>query len=80
MRNRFKGLDLVPRVPDEPWMEVRDIVQETRRKTNPKKNAKKQIDCLGGLTNYEKKRSEKQRRKGKIFPCEGRVPKNGKKR
>ena len=29
MRNRFKGLDLTERVPDELWMEVRDIVQET---------------------------------------------------
>ena len=46
IRNRLKGLDLIDRVPDEPWMEVRDIVQETRRKTNPKKNAKKQNDCL----------------------------------
>ena len=46
VRNILKGLDLIDRVPDEPWMEVRDIVQETRRKTNPKKNAKKQNDCL----------------------------------
>ena len=29
MRNRFKGLDLIDRVPDELWSEVRDIVQET---------------------------------------------------
>ena len=29
MRNRFKGLDLIDRVPDELWTEVRDIVQET---------------------------------------------------
>ena len=29
VRNRFKGLDLIDRVPDEPWMEVPDIVQET---------------------------------------------------
>ena len=33
--NRFRGLDLIDRVPDELWMEVRDIVQETRIKTNP---------------------------------------------
>ena len=37
MRNRFKGLDLIDRVPDELWMEVRDIVQETGIKTIPKK-------------------------------------------
>ena len=33
VRNRFKGLDLVDRVPDELWMEVRDIVEETGPKT-----------------------------------------------
>ena len=35
VRNRFKGLDLINRVPDELWMEVCDIVQETRIKTIP---------------------------------------------
>ena len=37
MRNRFKGLDLIDRVPDELWNEVHDIVQETGIKTIPKK-------------------------------------------
>ena len=37
VRNRFKGLDLIDRVPDEVWMEVHDIVQETGIKTIPKK-------------------------------------------
>ena len=37
VRNRFKGLDLIERVPDELWMEVRDIVQETGIRTMPKK-------------------------------------------
>ena len=37
VRNRFKGLDLIDRVPDELWTEVHDIVQETRIKTIPKK-------------------------------------------
>ena len=37
MTNRFKGLDLIDRVPDELWMGVRDIVQETGIKTIPKK-------------------------------------------
>ena len=42
VRNRFKGLDLIDRVPDELWTEVRDIVQETGIKTVPKeKNCKK---------------------------------------
>ena len=35
VRNRFKGLDLIDRVPDELWNEVRDIVQETGMKTIP---------------------------------------------
>ena len=35
VRNRFKGLDLIDRMPDELWMEVRDIVQETGIKTIP---------------------------------------------
>ena len=35
VRNRFKGLDLIDRVPDELWMEVRETIQETRIKTIP---------------------------------------------
>ena len=47
VRNRFKGLDLIDRVPDELWMEVCDIVQETGIKTMPqKKKCKKQNVCL----------------------------------
>ena len=46
-----------------------------------KRNAKKQNGCLGGITNScEKKRSEKQRRKGKAYPFECRDPKNSKER
>ena len=42
VRNIFKGLDLIDRVPDELWMEVHDTVQETRIKTIPmEKNCKK---------------------------------------
>ena len=37
VRNRFKGLDLIHRVPEEVWTEVRDIVQEAGIKTIPKK-------------------------------------------
>ena len=43
VRNRFKGLDLMDRVPDELWMEVRDIVQETGIKTIPKKCKKSKM-------------------------------------
>ena len=46
MRNRFKGLDLKDRVPDELWMEVRDIVQETGIKTIPKKKKCKKVKWL----------------------------------
>ena len=45
--NRFKGLDLIDRVPEELWTEVRDIVQEAGIKTIPRKrNAKRQNGCL----------------------------------
>ena len=45
--NRFKRLDLIGRVPDELWMEVHDIVQETGIKTIPKKKKfKKQNGCV----------------------------------
>ena len=50
VRNRFKGLDLIDRVPDELWNEVHDIVQETGMYKRPspwKRNAKKQNGCLG---------------------------------
>ena len=47
VRNRFKGLDLIDRVPDELWNEVPDIVQETEIKTiTRKRNSKKQTGCL----------------------------------
>ena len=71
VRNRFKRLDLIERVPDELWTEVRDIVQETGIKTIPmEKKCKKAkwlsvYKCLS-TNSCEKKRGEKQRRKGKI--------------
>ena len=47
VRNRFQGLDLIDREPDELWTEVRDIVQETGIKTIPmERNAKRQNGCL----------------------------------
>ena len=68
VRNRFKGLDLIDGVPDEQWNEVRDIVQETGIKTIlMEKKLKSKMAVWGGLTNScEKKRGEKQRRKGNI--------------
>ena len=48
VRNRFKGLDLIDRVPDELWTEVRNIVQETGIKTIPKKKKCKKAKWLSG--------------------------------
>ena len=54
VRNRFKGLDLIDRVPDELWTEVCDTVQETGIKTIPRKrNAKKQNGCLRRPYKYQ---------------------------
>ena len=46
MRNRFKGLDLIDRVPNELWMEVHDIVQKTGIKTILKKKTYTKVKCL----------------------------------
>ena len=48
MRNRFKGLDLIDRVPDELWTEVHDTVQETGIKTIPMEKKCKKAKCLSG--------------------------------
>ena len=48
VRKRFKGLDLIERVPDELWMEVRYIVQESGIKTVPKKEKRKEAKWLSG--------------------------------
>ena len=48
MRNRFKGLNLIDRVPDELWSEVCDIVQETRIKTIPMEKKCKKAKWLAG--------------------------------
>ena len=61
VRNIFKGLDLIDRVPDELWMEVRDIVQETGIKTIPKKKKRGKAKWLSEETLQiaEKKREAK---------------------
>ena len=70
VRNSFKGLDLIDRVPDELWMEVHDIVQETGIKTIPmgKKKCKKAKWVSEEVLQIAVKRRKvkKQRRKGKI--------------
>ena len=83
VRNRFKGLDLIDRVPSELWVKVCDTVQETGSKTIPKKNKCKKAKWLPEealQVAVKKKGSEKQRRKGKIYPFECRFLKNSKER
>ena len=80
--SRLKGLDRIERVP-ELWTNVHNIAQEAVVKTIPKKKKCKKGKQLSeeALQIAEKrKRSERQRRKGKINPFECRVPKNSKER
>ena len=67
VRNRFKGLDLIYRVPDELWNEVHDIVPETVIKTIPKKKKYKKAKWLSekALKIAEKKRGKKKRQRRK---------------
>ena len=73
---------MIDRVPDELWTEVHDSIGDKEsRPSSRKRNAKKQNGCLRRSTNScEKKRNKKQRRKGKVYPFECRVPKNSKER
>ena len=69
VRNRFKGLDLIDRVPDELWNEVCDIIQETRIKTILMEKKWKKAKWLSGEAlqiAVKRKKGEKERRKGKI--------------
>ena len=61
VRNRFKGLDLIDRIPDELWTEVHDIVQETGIKTIPKKKKCKKAKWLSEKASQivEKRRETK---------------------
>ena len=67
MRNRFKGLDLIDRVPDERWDEVRDIVQEMGMKTIPMEKKCTKAKWLSGealqiaVKRREAKRKEKRK-------------------
>ena len=65
VRNRFKRLDLIDRVPDEQWMEVRDIVQETGIKTIPMEKKCKKTKCLSGEALQIAVEKEKQKLKEK---------------
>ena len=82
VRNRFKGLDLIDRVPDDLWTEVCDIVEETGIETITIEKKCKKAKWLSeeDLQIAEKREKKRQRRKGKIYPFECRVPKNSKER
>ena len=81
--NRFKGLEIVNSVPEELWMEVYNIVQEVANKTIPKKKKTKKVKWLSEEALQiakEKKRCEKQGKRGKEYPTKCRFPKNSKER
>ena len=82
VRNRFKGLDLIDRVPDELWTEVRDIIQEAVIKTIPKKKKCKKAKWFSeeALQIAEKRREAKGKGEKERYPFECRVPKNSKER
>ena len=70
MRNRFKGLDLIDRVPDELWTEVCDIVQETGIKTMPMEKKCKKAKWLSeeALQIAVKRRKQEAKEKRKDIP------------
>ena len=82
VRNRFKGLDLIDRVPEDLWMRFVTLYRSQGSRPSPRKrNARRQNGYLRRPYKYfEKKKSKRQRRKGKIYPFQCRVPKNSKER
>ena len=81
MKKRVKKLDLIDRVLEELWTELCNIVQEAIIKIIPMRKKGKGKWLSGeALQIAEKRRSERQRRKGNINPSECRVPKNSKER
>ena len=71
VRNRFKGLDLIDRVPDELWTEVHDIVQEAVIKIIPKKKKFKKVKQLSdeALQIAEKRREVKGKGEKERYTC-----------
>ena len=80
MRNRFKGLDLIDRVPEELWTEDRDIVQETGIKPIPKEKQCKKAKWLSEQALQITVNRRKAKGKGEMerYPFECRIPKNSK--
>ena len=71
MRNRFKGLDLIDRVPDELWTEVHDIVQDTEIKTIPMEKKCKKAKWLSeeALQIAVKRREAKSKGEKERYKC-----------
>ena len=67
VRNRFKGLDLIDRVPDELWIEVHDIVQETGIKTIPMEKKCKMIEEALQIAEKRRKRKAKEKKKDTLI-------------
>ena len=69
--NRFKGLDLIDRVPEELWTEVRDIVQKAGIKTIPKRKKCKKAKWLSeeALQTAEKRREAKGKGEKETYTC-----------
>ena len=82
VKNRFKELDLIDRVPDELWTEVPNFVQVTGIKNIPKKKKCKKAKRWPeeALQIAEKRREAKAKGKKERYPFECRVPKNSKER
>ena len=81
VRDRFKGLDLIECQMNYGWRLMTLYRRQGSRPSPRKRMQKSKMATWGGLTNsWEKKRSERQRRKGKIYPFECRVLNNSKER
>ena len=79
--NRFEGLDLIDRVPDDLWNEVHDIVQEAVIKNIPRNKKCKKAKCLSEeAIQVAVKRREVKGKREKTYSSECRVPKNSKER
>ena len=82
LRNRFRGLDLIDRVPEEIWTEIRDTVEEAVIKTIPKQKKCKKAKWLSEevLQTAMKRREVNSKGEKERYPIKCRVPKNSKER
>ena len=76
LRNRFKGLDLIDRVPEELWIEIRDTVQEAGTKIIPKEKKSKKVKWLSEEVLQRAVNRKEAKGKGEKEPFGCRVPNN----